>query len=201
LQKRWSIAISDAHVAMHAHRNLFDRLVCYFNSKKCEVGNRAGDALNSEIKSVLLSGYVCEFVLREIRLSIEQKSFDTDELHNFAHVFGTYAVLACFNTLRIFQSEEVGGLILGNKQAAVIDILDARIPRIVEAGDAIRHHHDRIFSRVKNKKVGTNALGQMIAHWGPALKLTDGKMTDFYFEFSPARVSNALREIVEELER
>jgi hypothetical protein len=195
------MSISDAHAALHEHRDIFRRLVECFRGESSDINRRVADALNSELRSILLSSFVCEFVLREIKNEIVEPSFGTDELHNLAHVFGTYAILACYNSLMIFKSVEVRHIISGQKQALVVEALNKNLPRIVDAGDAIRHHHDRIFSRVRNKKVGNNPLGQMIAHWGPTLKLTDSNMDEFYFEFLPSQVLTAIQEIIELLEK
>ncbi len=65
-----SNAITDAHAALHEHRYLFEKLVNYFRNENSETGRRIAGALNSEIKDILLSSFVCEFVLREIKFAI-----------------------------------------------------------------------------------------------------------------------------------
>jgi len=157
-----------------------------------------GDILNAELSGLLLAASACSnlFAVAQERL---QARLQTDQEQRLIFPFATDAILSAYNALMIFRSPEGHHILGAVSQASIVDTFQLELPRTVDAGDAIRHHHDRAFGRYRGQK--RSETRQMISHFGSSLNLTDRDLSEFTYDFSPERVKRLLSAIRDHLYR
>ncbi|TJV07214.1 MAG: hypothetical protein E5Y12_01675 [Mesorhizobium sp.] len=150
---------------------------------------RLADAIKTELKSLLLSATICDKLHQVIMLK-SARGLIGDHEHTLIFPFATDAILSAYNARRILGGPEMKQIVGENLTKELVVAFDTELPRAIEASDAIRHHHDRAFGRFVDSSISTQ--GQMIAHWGATLTLTDRNLEKFNFEFHPRKVEEML---------
>jgi len=111
---------------------------------------------------------------------------DTYELRHLNFSFGTDAVLSAYNALMTFKSDEFHAVVGDIVQNECVGLFEELIPNVIPASNALRHHHDRMFGRVRKHKF--DKPEQYIGQLGVAIRLTDENLDVFVFEFKSENI-------------
>jgi hypothetical protein len=147
------------------------------------------DIFRTELRSILFDGIACEQLLAAIAANLpssKSRVRNSDSIYNglaqsLCFPFASDATLSCFNAYKITKAPEFVDLVGQTVANCLSGELENSFPRIVDASDAVRHHHDRVFGRFREMANGD--AGQRIVVFGAEIHLLDQSMKKFSFGF------------------